>query len=171
MLIRLILGLTSLVCLAQAPNVEAQKEAMKKLSFLAGKWSGDATVQRGPGGPLKIRQSEDIQFRLDGLLLVIEGTGRDADSGKVQFNALGIVSYDDNKKEYRLRAYNDGRQVEAQVEVSDRGFAWGFQSGPATVRNTMTVNDKGEWVETTTAKVGDRPEFTTVRMLLKRAAE
>ena len=97
--------------------------------------------------------------------------GRDVDSGKVVFNAFAVVSYDDVKMEYRIRAYNDGRQVEAQLEVTERGFAWGFQSGPAAVRNVMTVNEKGEWAETTTVKVGDRPEFTSVRMLLKRTAE
>jgi hypothetical protein len=141
---------------------------MKKVSFMAGKWSGDATVQRGPGGPIKLRQSEDIQYRLDGLVMIIEGTGRDIESGKVLFNALAVVNYDDVKKQYRIRAYNDGRQVDAELEVSDHGFAWGFASGPAQVRNVMILNDKNEWAESTTAKVGDRPEFTTVRMLLKR---
>jgi hypothetical protein len=167
MLIRVLLALSPLVCLAQAPSVEAQKEAMKKISFLTGKWSGDATVQRGPGGPLKIRQSEDIQYRLDGLVMVIEGTGRDADSGKVLFQAFAVVSYDDAKKQYRIRAYNEGRQVETQLEVSGRGFAWGFASGPATIKNTMRLNEKDEWDESTTVKMGDRPEFSSVRMLLK----
>ena len=32
----------------QQPNVAAQREAMKKLAFLVGTWSGDATVIRGP---------------------------------------------------------------------------------------------------------------------------
>jgi len=33
----------------------------------------------------------------------------------------------------------------------------------------MQLNDKNEWAESTTVKVGDRPEFTSVRMLLKRS--
>src|SRR3954451_7872220 len=33
---------------AQQPNLAAQREAMKKLEFLAGKWSGEGTVVRGP---------------------------------------------------------------------------------------------------------------------------
>jgi hypothetical protein len=167
----LLIALSSLACMAQVPDPEAQREAMKKLSFLAGKWSGEATVQRGPGGPIKIRQSEDIQYRLAGLVLIIEGTGRDVETGKVLFNAFAVVNYDDNKKQYRIRAFNDGRQVETELEVSDRGFAWAFQAGPAAVRNLMALNDKNEWAESTTAKVGDRPEFTSVRMLLKRIAE
>ena len=67
-----------------------------------------------------------------GTILLIEGTGKDPETGKVVFNAFAVVSYDDVKKEYRI---------------------------------------KGEWSETATAKVGDRPEFTSVRMLLKRMAD
>lgn len=167
----LLIALTSLACFAQVPSPEAQREAMKKLSFLVGKWSGEADVQRGPGSPVKIRQAEDIQYRLGGLLLVIEGTGFDIQTGKVLFNAFAVVSYDDSKNQYRIRAFNDGRQVETELEVSERGFAWGFQSGPAAVRNVMTLNHKNEWAESTTAKVGDRPEFTSLRMLLKRIPE
>jgi hypothetical protein len=119
---------------------------------------------------VKIRQSEDIQYKLGGLVMIIEGTGRDLVSGKVLFHALAVVNYDEAKKQYRIRAFNDGHQVETELEVGDRGFAWGFQSGPAAVRNIMVLNEKGEWAESTTAKVGDRPEFTTVRMLLQRTA-
>ena len=168
----LLASLAAAACLAQAgPNVEAQKTAMKKLAFLTGKWSGDASVQRGPGEPLKIRQSEEIAYRLDGSILIIEGTGRDRETGKVVFNAFAVVTYDDIKKEYRIEAFNDGRKVDSPLEVTDNGFVWGFRSGPAEIRNTMKVTEKGEWSETTTAKMGERPEFVSVRMLLEHTAK
>jgi hypothetical protein len=31
----------------RTPNVEAQRTAMKKLGFLVGEWSGEASVLRG----------------------------------------------------------------------------------------------------------------------------
>jgi len=65
-LLPVLLGAT-LICSGQQLNVAAQREAMKKLDFLAGKWSGDALVSRGPGEPMKVAQSENIQFKLDGL--------------------------------------------------------------------------------------------------------
>ena len=92
------------LCTAQQPNVTAQREAMKKLEFLAGKWSGDALVSRGPGQPMKVVQSENIQFKLDGLVLLLEGTGRNAD-GRIVFQALATVSYDDAASVYRFRSY------------------------------------------------------------------
>ena len=33
----------------KAPNVEAQRAAIKKLEFLVGEWSGEASVLRGQG--------------------------------------------------------------------------------------------------------------------------
>ena len=45
-------GLLRAACMAQTPrtpDVEVQWAAMKKLGFLAGEWSGEASVLRGPG--------------------------------------------------------------------------------------------------------------------------
>jgi hypothetical protein len=55
------------------PDVEAQRAAMKKLGFLVGEWSGEASVLRGPGQFVQLAQTESTQFKLDGLVLVIEG--------------------------------------------------------------------------------------------------
>ena len=117
----------------QAPDTAAQKEAMKKLSFLVGKWEGDASVVTMKG-PIKVRQTEMVQYRLDGLVMLIEGTGRDPVKGNVIFNALATVSYDDAAKVYRFRSYNDGRYLDTELQVSPQGFGWGYQAGPANVR-------------------------------------
>ena len=63
---------------------------MKKLEFLVGDWSGEATVLRGPGQFVELAQTESVQFKLDGLVLVIEGTGRTKTDGKPTLQALGI---------------------------------------------------------------------------------
>jgi hypothetical protein len=54
------------------PDVEAQRAAMKKLGFLVGEWSGEASVLHGPGQFVELVQTESAQFKLDGLVLVIE---------------------------------------------------------------------------------------------------
>ena len=81
----------------QSPNIEAQREAMKKLSFLAGHWSGPATIAPGPGEPLHLTQTENVEYKLDGLVLLIEGRSTGAD-GKAQFEALATIAYDDASK-------------------------------------------------------------------------
>jgi hypothetical protein len=45
------------------PDVEAQRAAMKKLSFLAGKWSGEARILHGTGDPLELVQTEEVQYK------------------------------------------------------------------------------------------------------------
>ena len=82
-------------CLAQlprVPDIEAQRAAMKKLSFLIGKWSGEARLQRRPGEPLEPVQTEDAQYKLDGLVPMIRGHGRNKSDGKIALQAFTIVS-------------------------------------------------------------------------------
>jgi hypothetical protein len=160
----------SLAAQNYGPNKEAQREAMKKLAFLVGKWTGDASVESGPGRKIELKQTEIVEYRLDGLIMVVEGTGRDG-SGKVVFNAVGVISYEENKKVYEVRAYNDGRKVDSPLETDGKGFAWGFESGPAKVRHVMKVTEAGDWDETTTVKVGDSPETPMVRMQLKHVSK
>ena len=155
--------------LAQQPggsSVDTQREAMKKLSFLAGKWSGPASISRGPGEPLKLTQTESVQYKLDGLVLLIEGQSTGSD-GKAQFQALATVSYDDAAHAYRFRAYNEGHYIDTELTVQSDGFAWGFTAGPAKIENTMRLTGKGEWQETTDVTFGSNPPHRSVDMLLQ----
>ena len=77
------------------PNAATQREAMKKLAFLAGHWSGPVSIARGPGEPLKLTQTENVQYKLDGLVLLIEGQSTGS-HGNAQFQALATIAYDDS---------------------------------------------------------------------------
>lgn len=161
------LSLLGTVGLQQGPNRAVQREAMKKLSFLVGEWSGSATVRRGPGEPLKITLSELIQYKLDGLVLVIEGKGVGAD-GKRVFEAFATVSYDDAAKTYRFRAFNDGRYLDVELKVQEKGFIWGYTSGELKVTNTMELSKLGEWIETTDSTYQTYPSVRSLEMKLTR---
>jgi hypothetical protein len=152
---------------AQAPsdNANAQREAMKKLAFLVGKWSGPITISRVSGEPLKLTQTENIQFKLGGLVLLIEGTSTASD-GKAQFEALTTVAFDSASHTYRFRAYHDGNYVDAPLTVLADGFSWEYSMGPAKVVNTMKLTGKGEWQETTNVTVGNNPPRPSAEMLL-----
>lgn len=141
---------------SQRPKVKAQAEAMRKLAFLAGTWSGDATTVR-PNQKIKVRQTEEVSYKLDGLVLLIEGTGRNPESGAVLFRALATVSYDDATGVYHFRAYNDGSYLDSELKVPDNGFEWGYKAGPAQIAFVMKLNDAGDWVETGDVTVGNAP--------------
>jgi hypothetical protein len=163
----LLIGFTALCHGQQRPNVAAQREAMKKLDFLAGKWSGEALVTRGPGDPMKLLQTEEVQFKMDGLVMLVEGAGRGSD-GQIAFRALATISYDDTTATYRFRAYHDGHYLDTELNVTPRGFAWGYAAGPVKVSNTMRLNEKGEWAETTETTVSSSPPRKSVEMTLRR---
>lgn len=150
-----------------ADPVAFQRQAMQKLSFLVGRWSGPLTVVRGPGEPLHLTQAEEVQYKLDGLVLQIEGASRDA-QGKNEFSALATVAYDDATHTYRFRAYNGGHYIDTGLTVTEGGFSWGYDAGPAHIVNTMHVTGKGEWAETTDVTVGSNPARRSVDMLLQR---
>jgi hypothetical protein len=149
------------------PSADIQRQAMQKLSFLAGQWSGSVSVVRGPGEPLKATQTEEVQYKLDGLVLLVEGKSTDAD-GKVRFSALATIAYDDAAKTYRFRAYNDGRYVDTELAVPGNGFSWSYAAGPAHVVNTMKLTEKGEWQESTEVEMGSGPPRKVVEMLLEK---
>ena len=161
--------LTTLSLSAQqpaGPDLAAQRAAMQKLAFLTGHWSGPATIARGPGEPLHVTQAEEVQFKLDGLVLLIEGTSRDA-AGKPVFHALATVSFDDSTHTYRFRAYNDGRYLDTELTVPANGFSWSYAAGPVHITNTMHLTAKGEWAETTEATMGTNPPRRVVDFLLQ----
>jgi hypothetical protein len=116
---------------------------------------------------MKVIQTEDVQFKLDGLVMLVEGTGRNP-SEQIVFQALATITYDDTTSAFRFRAYNDGRYLDTELNVTPKGFAWGYTAGPLKVSNTMRLTGKGEWAETTEATFGSSPPRKTVEMTLRR---
>ena len=145
----------------RTPNVEAQRTAMKKLEFLVGNWSGEASVLRGPGQFAELAQTESAQFKLDGLVLVIEGVGRSKTDGKPSLQALGLISFDDEAGTYKMRAFNDGRWLETEVKLIDGGnsLSWGFALGEFKTTTVLRINGNGEWTELAELVIsGRRPQ-------------
>jgi hypothetical protein len=147
-------------------SADVQRQAMQKLSFLAGRWSGPISVFRGPGEPVHMTQTEDIQYKLDGLVMLIEGASHDSE-GKVSFRALATISFDDVSHTYRFRAYHDGHYLDTELTPLPNGFFWSYAAGPAHIVNTMHLTGKGEWAEVTEATIGSNPPRRSVDMLLQ----
>lgn len=143
----------------RVPDTESQRAAMKKLSFLVGKWSGEACILRGSGEPLELVQTEEAEYKLDGLVLMIEGIGRNKADGKVALQALGVVSYDDEAGAYHMRAYNDGRYLETELKLADngKGITWGFVLGEIKTSSVLRIDETGQWTELTEIAIGSQP--------------
>lgn len=150
-----LLPLVSLFLLAgptagQAPSVDAQKDAIRRLDWLVGRWTGEGRFFAGPDRTSTGAATETVQPRLDGAVLLIEGRGTAQSGGREVpvHEALGVLSYDPERKKYLLRAYRRGGQsVDADVEVGDRRMVWGFTAPQGRVRFTIRLDEQGRWHE------------------------
>lgn len=112
--------------IAQRPDFAPQcKEAMQQLSYLAGDWSGKAIV-KNQSGEMVIDQTEHIEWKLDGMVLSIEGTGRQ--NNEITFHAFALVNFDPFAKQYKFRSYvKEGYTTDAYFKIIEPNkFEWGF---------------------------------------------
>src|SRR5262245_46724689 len=128
---------------------DAQRGEMKKLDWLVGSWKGTGWILMGPQGRKEFTQTETIQSKLDGLVLVIEGRGKSKDDGSTVHTALAFVSYDDRAKTFRWRGFTaEGRQTDTEAKVGTNTLEWGLQIPQrGRMRYTIKLNEKGEWFE------------------------
>jgi hypothetical protein len=156
--------------LPRVPDLEAQREAMKRLDFLVGKWAGEARLLRGPAELVELIQTEEAQYKLDGLIVVIEGVGRTKSGGQSLLQAFGIVSYDDESGTYRLRAFNDGRFLETQVKLLEegKGMTWGFALGEIRTNSILRINERGEWTELAEISIASQPSKKLLELTVRR---
>jgi len=154
----------------QQPNIDTQRTEMKKLSFLIGEWSGEATVLRGPGLFVDLRQTEQAEFKIDGLALMIEGVGRMKSDGKPALQALGLITFAEASGTYRMRAFNDERWLETEVQLLDDGksLSWGFAFGEISTKSVLRINERGEWTEHAELVIGSRPPQRVMELTVRR---
>jgi len=152
------------------PDVETQRTAMRKLSFLVGKWSGEARMLGGSGELTELQQREEAEFKLDGLILTIEGVGRTKSDDRLVLEAFAVISYDDENGSYRMRAFNDGRYLETDLELADdgRGATWGFTLGSIKTSSVLRINPGGEWTEQAEITFGAQPARKLFELSVRR---
>lgn len=137
----------------RGPNLAAQKAAMEKLAWLVGGWEGTGWTLLPSGERATFRQTETVEMRLDGRLMLIEGRGFDpAPGGPMVFNALAALSYSDAAGRYEFRSYAMGYAGTFEGEALDDGvFRWTMRPPGQIIRYTITRTPQGAWRE-----VGER---------------
>lgn len=129
------------------PDKGAHQAAMQKLAFLAGEWEGAGSIAVGPGARESFTQTERIQFKHDGTLLLIEGNGKSAKTGETVHDALAIITFDAKSGGYKFRSFAAvGRFADTEASVDGNRLVWGLNAGPQKIRYTINV-DSGTWRE------------------------
>jgi hypothetical protein len=141
---------------AQAPDHSQRcKEEMKKLSYFVGDWKGEAK-HNSPKGPKTVMQQEHIEWKLQEMVMVVEGTGREknATSGKeeITFQAMAMINFDPMEQQFKWKSFvKEGYSTNAYFKViEDNKFEWGFDipTGGKTKYIIMLDPSKKTWYET-----------------------
>jgi len=156
-IIKITLGL--IVILAGTINAQDHstlcREQMNALSFLAGRWQGEAKITQQGGVVINVTQEETIEYKLDSLVLQVEGMGRNKTApAAISFHALAYINYNAAKNSYEMKSYlKDGRQTDAYFKVVEKNkFDWGFDVPGGKIVYHITIdpatrqwNEKGEF--------------------------
>ncbi len=146
-------GMISSKVFAQSPEIMG-KEKMKPFSNWAGRWQGDGFIQMGPGQPKKSTVDEHIEFKLEGMVLLMEGIGKAIDpqtnENNVVHHALAILSFDQVTSQYKLNSFlKDGKSVQAWLTIlEDDKYQWGFDAPTGKIKYTIALDPiKNTWNE------------------------
>jgi hypothetical protein len=127
-------------------------EQVQKFSWMVGDWQGDAWYLGRDQQKTYLEQKEHIQFRLDGTIITMEGTGYNKPSGteesKIVFQAFGIFTFDMTSSKFVLRAYQGGNFIDSEFTFNpDGSFSWGIELPYGKTRYTLHLTPEGKWNE------------------------
>lgn len=135
------------------PKPQSQIDAISKLDFMVGDWSGSGWMQMGPT-KFPFRGSEKIVKKLDGTSILVEGAflGK-APGSEVEVpvhSTLGVISFDPAAKKYRFATWlATGASGVHDLEILDDGKSWRWSvvhPSLGTTRYTTSFAD-GDWFE------------------------
>ena len=100
-----------------------QKQEITKLDILVGKWDGEGWIMGRDGQKYTFQQTENIQFKIDSVAILIEGLGKS--NGQITHNALAIISYNKKDSIYNFQSYTaTGRGGSFEAKLIDGKFYW-----------------------------------------------
>lgn len=135
------------ICFAQQPDTVSIRE-MQKLEALQGKWSGSGWYQMGRQDKHQINQTEHVYTKLDGRLLVIDGLGKDPQTGEVVFGAFGVIHYSPEKGLYQFNTYtNEGKHTLASAKLEGSTLTWWFDTPQGATIKYVIDFTSDTWVE------------------------
>jgi len=155
---------------ANAQDAAAERsEKMSHVKFLVGQWKGTGWMLMD-GKKEYFDQTENINAKLDGGVIIVEGLGKVPQTDKVIHNALAILTYDVIKKQYRWTSTTTAGYIsDVAPDVSHEKFVWMLNSRGGKIRYTITL-DKGDWLEIGEQSNDDGKTWTqNFEMRLKKA--
>jgi hypothetical protein len=140
----LLIIICSNISLAQSVEPDSLSRAkISELAFLSGNWRGSGWMYGQDRQRYEFEQTEDIKFKLDSTILLIEGLG--TSKGTTIHNALAVVSFNNESDNYSFNSYlANGRKGEFKAEIIDGKFYWYPMEN---MRYIIEIDDAGRWYE------------------------
>ena len=65
-----------------------------------------------------------------------------------------------------MRAYNDGRYLETDLELTQehKGVSWGFVGGGTKTSSVLRIDENGKWTESTQITSGSQPSRNLIEL-------
>lgn len=144
-IVLIILTFYSVFSFGQAEKTDSiSKQEIIKLDFLVGKWDGEGWIMGRDGQKYTFQQTENIQFKIDSVAILIEGLGKS--NGQITHNALAIISFNKEDSFYNFHSYTaTGRGGSFDAKLIDDKFYWYPNEK---MRYIIWINDKDQWYET-----------------------
>jgi hypothetical protein len=143
------------------PDPTPQREAIRRLDFMVGEWTGESWFEMIPGQRQTLQSWELVRPMLGGTVLMVEGrhslapggagapATKEAAEPQVVHEAIAIVSFDPFARTFRFRSWlANGRDGAFEGKAGGRSFTWSMRDPRgADIRHTLVVSEAGDWVE------------------------
>tara|TARA_R110001592_G_scaffold17115_8_gene72481 strand:- start:620 stop:1180 length:561 start_codon:yes stop_codon:yes gene_type:complete len=145
------------------------KEAMGKLSNWIGQWKGEGWSMDETQQKSEFTVVENIQRKIGGMAILAEGVGTNKSDGKVGFQSLGVLYYNNEKKQYEMKSLlADGNMALTAAQLNDKGqFIWGFDVPGGSIQYTTTLKED-TWHELGEFVMASGQAFTILEMNLTK---
>jgi hypothetical protein len=148
----------------------AQESKLELLKPLEGKWSGSGWISLPDHTIVKFNQTEDIQFKLNNNIVLINGKGVDITAKTPDFEAYAIVYSEASG--LKMSAHTmDGKHTLANVVLEPGLMTWSFAvPNGGTVKYSITFTNT-TWAEEGNYSPDGQQWFPFFEMTLKKEAK
>ncbi len=155
---------------AGAKVLESQQRlGISAYDWMQGDWRGIATVHT-PDGPYRYTQTMRARFRKSATLMVVEGTGKDAD-GITVFESYGVLTYEPVSELYEIESFAAAKRARYPIRFEGLTASWDVpdgRRGKGAVTFTMWQDEAGQWRETGVRHAPGKDPQTVFEMTLTR---
>ncbi|MCB8999638.1 MAG: hypothetical protein H6540_06190 [Bacteroidales bacterium] len=151
-IIVILAGLSFGSIISAQPRPAAVIEKMKNFNWMVGDWQGEAWYIGRDQLKTTLLQKEHLVSRVEGTIITMEGRGFDipdaGEEAKIQFEAFGILTYDQQNSKFVMRAYRGGNYIDSDFSSNpDGSYSWGMEGEWGKIRYTLKHTEDDKWNE------------------------